>query len=148
MLKNLSTTNMLYGIGAAIVILGALFKIQHWEGGSLLLTIGMITEAIVFTYSAFEKKENNNNKRGIIEDAPNDPIAYIKAQKKYIDEIKDATKNISLINKAHKNQLKFAKASTGAYQTINREAQDLAKHTYFLSKTYYSMLKAMKSKEL
>ena len=62
MLKNLSLTNMLYGIGAAIVILGALFKIQHWEGGSLLLTIGMVTEAIVFTYSAFEKKEAKNNK--------------------------------------------------------------------------------------
>jgi hypothetical protein len=32
MLKNLSLTNMLYGIGAVIVILGALFKIQHWNG--------------------------------------------------------------------------------------------------------------------
>ena len=146
MLKNLSATNMLYGIGAAIVILGALFKIQHWEGGSLLLTIGMVTEAIVFTYSAFEKKENNNNKRGIIEDAPNDPIAYIKAQKKYIDEIKDATKNISLINKAHKDQLKLIKSSTDAYETINTEANSLAQHTYFMSKTYYSILKAMKSK--
>ena len=50
---------MLYGIGAAIVILGALFKIQHWEGGSLLLTIGMVTEAVVFTYSAFDKKTEN-----------------------------------------------------------------------------------------
>jgi len=144
MLKNLSVTNMLYGIGAAIVILGALFKIQHWNGGSLLLTIGMITEAVVFTYSAFEKKENNNNKRGIIEDAPNDPIAYIKAQKKYIDEIKDATKNVSLINKAHKNQLKLIKSSTDAYKTINTEANSLAQHTYFMSKTYYSILKAMK----
>ncbi len=52
----LSTMNMVYGLGAAIVIIGALFKIQHWPYGSLILTIGMVVEAIVFTISAFEKQ--------------------------------------------------------------------------------------------
>ena len=52
---NITLTNMVYGLGAAIVILGALFKIQHWPGGSVILTIGMIVEAGVFTYSAFER---------------------------------------------------------------------------------------------
>lgn len=51
-------TNMVYGLGAAIVIVGALFKIQHWPYGSLILTIGMVVEALVFTYSAFEKQQN------------------------------------------------------------------------------------------
>lgn len=46
--------NMIYGIGASVVILGALFKILHWPGGSLLLMIGLITEAIIFFISAFE----------------------------------------------------------------------------------------------
>ncbi|MEQ3663478.1 gliding motility protein GldL [Olleya sp.] len=54
--KKLSTMNMVYGIGAAIIIIGALFKIQHWPYGSLILTIGMFVEAIVFTLSAFEKQ--------------------------------------------------------------------------------------------
>jgi gliding motility-associated protein GldL len=54
--KKLSTMNMVYGLGAAIVIIGALFKIQHWPYGSAILTIGMIVEAIVFTISAFEKQ--------------------------------------------------------------------------------------------
>jgi gliding motility-associated protein GldL len=54
--KKLSTMNMVYGLGAAIVIIGALFKIQHWPYGSLILTIGMIVEAIVFTISAFERQ--------------------------------------------------------------------------------------------
>ena len=141
MLKNLSATNMLYGIGAAIVILGALFKIQHWQGGSLLLTIGMITEAIVFTYSAFEKKEDK-----IISSDPYDPTVIISAQKEYVKQIKDAVKNVSLMNEVHENQLKLAKSSTSAYKTINTEANSLAQHTYFMSKTYYSILKAMKSK--
>ena len=52
----ISSMNMVYGLGAAIVIIGALFKIQHWPYGSLILTIGMIVEAIVFTISAFEKQ--------------------------------------------------------------------------------------------
>lgn len=44
----------LYGWGAAIVIVGALFKINHWPGGSLMLIIGMGTEVIIFFLSAFE----------------------------------------------------------------------------------------------
>ena len=50
--------NMAYGFGAAIVILGALFKIQHISigpiTGGLMLTIGMAVEALVFAVSAFE----------------------------------------------------------------------------------------------
>lgn len=44
----------LYGIGASIVIIGALFKIQHWPAAGLLLTIGLMTEAVIFFFSAFE----------------------------------------------------------------------------------------------
>ena len=61
MAKNgkITLTNMVYGLGAAIVIVGALFKIQHWPYGSLILTIGMIVEALVFTYSAFERQQDD-----------------------------------------------------------------------------------------
>lgn len=49
---------MAYGLGASVVILGALFKITHYEiagiGGNVLLTIGLVTEAIIFAISAFE----------------------------------------------------------------------------------------------
>lgn len=44
----------LYGIGAAVVIVGAMFKIQHWPFAGLLLIIGLSTEAIIFFFSAFE----------------------------------------------------------------------------------------------
>jgi gliding motility-associated protein GldL len=43
-----------YGWGASIVMLGALFKLQHWQFSGLLLTIGLITEAFIFFLSAFE----------------------------------------------------------------------------------------------
>ena len=44
----------LYGIGASIVIIGALFKIQHYHFAGLMLSVGLCTEAIIFFFSAFE----------------------------------------------------------------------------------------------
>ena len=44
----------LYGWGASLVILGALFKIQHWTGAGFFLTLGLITESVIFFFSAFE----------------------------------------------------------------------------------------------
>lgn len=43
-----------YGIGAAVVIVGAMFKILHLPGASEMLTVGLTTEAIIFFLSAFE----------------------------------------------------------------------------------------------
>jgi gliding motility-associated protein GldL len=48
------TMNFTYGMGAAVVIIGALFKIEHLPGASILLKIGLITEAFIFALSAFE----------------------------------------------------------------------------------------------
>jgi len=44
----------LYGIGAAVVIIGAMFKIQHWPMAGELLVVGLSTEALIFFFSAFE----------------------------------------------------------------------------------------------
>jgi gliding motility-associated protein GldL len=44
----------LYGIGAAVVIIGALFKIMHWPFSGPLLVVGLSTEAVIFFFSAFE----------------------------------------------------------------------------------------------
>ncbi|HPD53737.1 MAG: gliding motility protein GldL [Bacteroidia bacterium] len=44
----------LYGWGASIVIVGALFKIQHWPYSGFFLVLGLGTEAVIFFFSAFE----------------------------------------------------------------------------------------------
>lgn len=50
--------NMVYGLGAAVVIIGALCKIQHLSfgpiTGGMILTVGLVVEALVFAISAFE----------------------------------------------------------------------------------------------
>ncbi len=40
--------NLIIGLGASVVLMGALFKIQHWPGASIMLTSGMVTEAVIF----------------------------------------------------------------------------------------------------
>ena len=43
-----------YGLGAAVVILGAMFKIMHWPGAGAMLVLGLTTEAGIFAISAFQ----------------------------------------------------------------------------------------------
>lgn len=54
--------NFAYGMGAAVVIIGALFKITHFEigplTGTLMLSVGLVTEALIFALSAFEPVEH------------------------------------------------------------------------------------------
>lgn len=47
--------NYAYSWGASIVILGALFKLTHLQGGNVMLFLGMGTEVIVFFLSAFDR---------------------------------------------------------------------------------------------
>ena len=58
-LINKKVMNFAYGMGAAVVIVGALFKIQHWTGASELLVVGLLTEAFIFALSAFDKPDED-----------------------------------------------------------------------------------------
>jgi hypothetical protein len=54
--KGQTILNYLYSWGAAIVILGALFKLTHIKGADLMLFIGMGTEVLVFFISGFDRQ--------------------------------------------------------------------------------------------
>lgn len=62
-LKQKKFMNMVYGLGASVVLVGALFKILHFSIGPLtggvMLTIGLLTEAGIFFFSAFEAVEED-----------------------------------------------------------------------------------------
>lgn len=47
----------LYGIGAAVVVVGVMFKLLNWEGGRTMLGVGLSLEALIFFLGAFEPKE-------------------------------------------------------------------------------------------
>lgn len=105
--------NMAYGLGASIVIIGALFKILHWEigplNGGILLAIGLITEAIIFAISAFEPVDDDldwslvypelaggasGNRKGVKE--PEDSQGLLS--KKLDEMLKDARIDSELMN--------------------------------------------------
>lgn len=52
--KGKTIMGLLYGMGAAVVIVGALFKIMHWPGAGPMLVVGLSTEALIFAVSSFE----------------------------------------------------------------------------------------------
>ena len=70
--------NYFYSWGAAIVILGTLFKLTHLPGANIMLFLGMGTEVIVFLFSAFERPfdiaEEDEKKEGAVSGAAGQPI--------------------------------------------------------------------------
>jgi len=60
-----SITNFVYSFGAAIVILGALFKMTHWSigpiTGNVALAVGLITEALIFLFFAFDPPKSEES---------------------------------------------------------------------------------------
>ncbi len=135
---NITITNMVYGLGAAIVIVGALFKIQHWPYGSEILTIGMVVEAGVFTYSAFERvfKEKNYDwakaypELGDDDATPREPNAILT--KKLDSLLKDAKIDGALVKSLGeniKNLNATASSMDGSAGTTNRYNDEVAKAT-------------------
>src|SRR5690606_25839557 len=94
--------NMVYGLGAAVVILGALFKIMHWPFGNEMLILGLVTEALVFAISAFEKVDTEVDWSLVYPE-----LAGGEAKKK--DAKKDATDAQGLLSQKLDNLLKEAK---------------------------------------
>jgi len=143
--------NMVYGLGAAVVILGALFKIMHWPFGNLMLIIGLITEAVVFTVSAFEPVDDESIRnfegaaKGI---APT--VDSIQGQKKYSEEMQKAATSLESLNSLYKVQLESSSSQAEANKAIADNAQklkdqmeSLTSNLSSLNGVYGGMLSAM-----
>lgn len=96
------TMNMVYGLGAAIVIIGALFKIQHLSigpiTGGIMLTIGLIVEAAVFAFSAFDSVEAD--------------LDWTKVYPELGDADEDSTSTQGMLSQKLDNLLKEAQVDT------------------------------------
>ena len=81
----------LYGWGASLVILGALFKILHWEGANTMLIAGMGTEALIFFMSAFENapKEYKWEKAypGILDEGSKEDGTVVQQLDKMLEDV-------------------------------------------------------------
>lgn len=97
------TMNFAYGMGAAVVIVGALFKIQHYPGASALLVVGLLTEALIFGLSAFDSPDDELDWSLVYPE-----LAGGEAKKKEAKK-EDATEAQGLLSQKLDNMLKEAK---------------------------------------
>ena len=139
--KKLSTMNMVYGLGAAIVIIGALFKIQHWPYGSLILTIGMVVEAAVFTISAFEKQGDDLDWSLVY---PELAGGQTLGGKKQVEAPKDAE---GLLSKKLDNLLKDAKIDGALMASLGDSIKNFEGAAKGISPTVDSMASQKKYSE-
>ncbi len=108
--------NYAYGIGAAIVILGALFKIQHWPYGGLMLTVGMAVEALVFFVSAFDSVDDDLDWSLVY---PELAIGLDRDKDR-----NDARESQSLLSQKLDTMLKEAKLDAGLMQSFGESIQN------------------------
>lgn len=135
----------LYGWGAALVIVGALFKIEHWPFASAFLVIGLSTEAIIFFFSAFEpphedpdwslvypelatgdhaegddfKKEDHRS----VTEQLDDMLESAKIEPELIASLGDGMRNLSEQAK-HMGQITGAASATNEYASSLKDASE------------------------
>jgi hypothetical protein len=119
----ITITNMVYGLGAAIVIVGALFKIQHWPYGSEILTLGMIVEALVFTYSAFERQKGDLDWSLVYPELTGGASKPKKAKEETADGI--LTKKLDSLLKEAKIDGALVKSLGDSIQNLNATASSM-----------------------
>lgn len=126
--------NMAYGLGASVVIIGALFKILHWEfgplTGGLLLAVGLITEALIFAISAFEPVDDeydwslvypelsggaSNGKNGLQEAQEAEGLL----SKKLDELLKEANLDVELMNSLGDSIRNFEGAAKGIAPSVD-----------------------------
>jgi hypothetical protein len=136
--------NFAYGMGAAVVIIGALFKITHLElgplTGNLMLTVGLLVEAGIFALSAFEPVE---------EDSPTTQskghagsVDLSGSSKKYNEELETAAKQLESINALYKTQLQ----STNDFNELKEQTSELTSNLSSLNKTVQGITSAFNAR--
>lgn len=121
--------NMVYGLGAAVVIIGALFKIMHWPFGNAMLIAGLVTEALVFAISAFEPVDDEldwalvypelegGQKKAKSKAAPKDEKGMLS--EKLDSLLKDAKIDASLMESLGSSIRNFEGAAKGISPTVD-----------------------------
>ena len=141
--------NMVYGLGAAVVILGALFKIMHWPFGNEMLIIGLITEAKIDANLMSSLGDSIKNFEGAAKNM-SPTVDAISSQKKYSEELTLAAAQMETLNNLYKVQVESAakqsEANTAAAENavaLKAQMESLTQNLSSLNGVYGNMLNAM-----
>jgi len=111
----------LYGWGAALVIIGALFKIEHLPGASLMLILGLSTEAIIFFFSAFEKQHEETDWSLVYPELAgmNDPNAAKRPAQQLDDALAKAKIDNELVESLNEGLRSFGESAKQLNETVS-----------------------------
>jgi gliding motility-associated protein GldL len=156
-IQNEDNMNFVYGFGAAIVILGALFKLQHWPFANEMLIVGLLTEAFIFAISAFDPPTVHEldwskvypqlapggksgsptaNMDAMMKEAKIEPeilrsvgagLKKLAAQTKNVNDLADASIATKDYTESIKGASESLKSVNTSYGTISSAAKDMAK---------------------
>ena len=114
----------LYGWGAAVVILGALFKIEHYPGASYMLAAGLGMEAIIFFFSAFEKPHVDPDWSLVYPELAhmNDPDAAKRPAQQLDDALAKAKIDNELIESLNEGLRSFGESAKQLNETVTAAA--------------------------
>ena len=143
----------LYGWGAAVVILGALFKIEHLPGASYMLMAGLGIEAIIFFFSAFEKQPSEPDWSLVYPELANmeDPNAAKRPAQLLDDALARAKIDNELIESLNEGLRSFGESTKQLNETIaaasgiseyNSQIQEGVKNMNALNSLYELQLQA------
>jgi hypothetical protein len=111
----------LYGWGAAIVILGALFKIEHLPGASEMLIVGLSLEAIIFFFSAFEKQHTETDWSLVYPELAgmNDPNSAKRPAQQLDDALAKAKIDNELVESLNEGLRSFGESAKALNETVS-----------------------------
>jgi gliding motility-associated protein GldL len=135
-------TNMVYGLGASVVILGALFKIMHWPYGNAMLIAGLITEALVFAYSAFEPVDDDLDWSLVYPELAGGPAS--EREKALIEENKDSE---AILSKKLDEMLKDARIDASLMNSLGESIRNFEGAAKSISPTVDAMASQRKYSE-
>jgi len=140
--KGKKIVNYMMSLGASVVIVGALFKIQHYPGASAMLVIGLLTEAFLFAIGAIEPQHlatdwskvypelGHHDEEGDEEDEEHDAVAPKKAKKELVEFDDDDELPIT---QQLDNLLEEAKIGPELIESLGFGLQNLSKQTNSLA---------------
>ena len=147
---------MVYGLGAAVVIIGALFKIAHWPYGTHILAVGMIVEAFVFAFSAFEPIEDEFDWSLLYNEIKKNSLSgnqlEAKLSEKLDQMLREAKVDAELMNRLGMSLNKFAEAAkgldvvvdaAGSTQKFNEEMLEASAHLEGLNQVLRAELESV-----
>ena len=135
-------TAMVYGLGASVVILGALFKIMHWPFGNAMLIAGLITEALVFAYSAFEPVDDDLDWALVYPELAGGPTT--EREKALIEENKDTD---AILSKKLDVMLKDARIDANLMNSLGESIRNFEGAAKSISPTVDAMASQRKYSE-